>query len=171
MAAAPVPGPAPAPAAAPQGWLIVTSPDNFEISRDRGFDMAGVKAVHREAAKKLAPGDRVAFYVTKIEAFAATATALTPALEQRDPVIWRSREPNEVYPFRFAIRVDAVCPPGRYVPAETLLDSLEFVQKWPREHWRLAFQGNLHHLPLADLERIRRAIQALAAGAAPTRSP
>ncbi len=158
-------------AVASQGWLIVTSPDNFEISRDRGFDLAGVKAVHRDAAKKLAPGDKIAFYVTKIEAFAATAQALSPTLEQPEPVIWKSREPNEVYPFRFAIRVDAVCPPGRYVPAETLIDSLEFVRKWPREHWRLAFQGNLHHLPVPDYERIRRAIQALGGGGAPPSSP
>jgi len=31
---------------------------------------------------------------------------------------------------------------------------LEFTKKWPPEHWRLAFQGNLHEIPESDYERI-----------------
>jgi hypothetical protein len=30
-----------------------------------------------------------------------------------------------------------------WVPADTLVDDLEHVGKWPREHWKLAFQGQI----------------------------
>ena len=31
---------------------------------------------------------------------------------------------------------------------------MEYTKKWPVEHWRLAFQGNLHQIPPEDYELI-----------------
>ena len=52
-----------------------------------------------------------------------------------------------------------------WVPAESVKDDLEHIAKWPAEHWKLAFQGQLRTISDADsdllLERMR-----VAAGAA-----
>ena len=37
---------------------------------------------------------------------------------------------------------------------------LEFTKKWPPEHWRLAFQGNLHQVPQEDFELIASEMKA-----------
>jgi hypothetical protein len=34
------------------------------------------------------------------------------------------------------------------------------MKKWPAEHWKLAFQGNLHRIPDEDFDTLRRAIAA-----------
>ena len=34
------------------------------------------------------------------------------------------------------------------------MSRLEYLRKWPAEHWRLGFQGNVHRLPKADYELI-----------------
>jgi hypothetical protein len=36
------------------------------------------------------------------------------------------------------------------VPAESLKDDLEHIRKWPAEHWKLAFQGQLRAVSDAD---------------------
>ena len=43
---------------------------------------------------------------------------------------------------------------------------MEYVQKWPPEHWRLAFQGNVHEIPEGDFELIRAEIDKAASEAA-----
>ena len=47
------------------------------------------------------------------------------------------------------------------MPAETLVDDLQHIGKWPREHWKLAFQGQLRDVSEHDarllLERMRAA--------------
>ena len=49
-------------------WLLVSSADNFETSRARGFDIAGMKSRHRRKAERVAPGDRVAYYLVGVKA-------------------------------------------------------------------------------------------------------
>lgn len=55
-----------------------------------------------------------------------------------------------------------------WVPAATLADTLDHVARWPREHWTLAFQGQLRVVGAHDtrvlLERLRAAA-AVGAGA------
>ena len=45
-----------------------------------------------------------------------------------------------------------------WIPAETLVDRLEHIGKWPREHWKLAFQGQIRAVSEHDagvlLERL-----------------
>ncbi len=38
------------------------------------------------------------------------------------------------------------------MPAESLVEELEHIRKWPREHWKLAFQGQLRMVSDADAE-------------------
>jgi len=47
----------------------------------------------------------------------------------------------------------------RWVPADELRDQLEFPRKWPAEHWKLAFQGNIRAWPESDYLVVRRALE------------
>ena len=49
-------------------WLLVSSPENFEVSRARGFDIAGMKSRHRKKAETVAAGDTVLFYLVGLKA-------------------------------------------------------------------------------------------------------
>src|SRR5438128_2331047 len=78
----------------------------------------------------------------------------------------RHRRKAEHYPWRVPIRKEVVLPRERWVPAEGLARKLAYVSKWPPEHWRLAFQGNVHEIPEGDFELIRAEIDKAASEAA-----
>ncbi len=143
--------------------MIVTSRDNYATTKALGFTVQGVKSRHRRKAERMAPGDRVCWYLTGVQSFAATATLTSTFFEGRDP-IWVSETTGDPYPWRFRIEKDhAVAPDeaddqGRLVSAASLLPALVFVKKWPAAHWRLAFQGNLHELSAEDFSTIEHAI-------------
>lgn len=140
----------------PTYWMIVTSPDNFERTRARGFTVQGIKSRHRKKAEVMKAGDRVLYYLTGIQSFGGTATITGPAYEDHEP-IWQSK-PGEDYPWRFPMEPNVIVDDAARVPAEQLLDELQWIKKWPREHWRLAFQGNVHVLPQEDFETIETAL-------------
>ena len=142
-------------------WMIVTSPDNYERTRTLRFTQQGVKSRHRRKAERMAPGDRVCWYLTGIQSFAATATISSPYFEGSEP-IWASRsdKTGDTYPWRFKIKKDHAVDPDRAVAAQSLLAKLAFVKRWPQEHWRLAFQGNVHELDAKDFEVIEAAVAA-----------
>jgi hypothetical protein len=52
------------------------------------------------------------------------------------------------------------------VPAAELAAELEHVRRWPAEHWRLAFQGQLRTVSDADAELLERRIRERAGAAA-----
>lgn len=141
----------------PTYWMIVTSPENFATTRERGFTVQGIKSRHRRKAEKMQEGDRVLWYLTGIQSFSGTATITGLYFEGTD-IIWKSK-PGEIYPWRFPIEANTILEPEEYIRAETLLPELDFVKKWPAEHWHLAFQGNVHTLPREDFERIERALK------------
>lgn len=138
-------------------WMIVTSPDNFGRTREHGFSVQGIKSRHRKKAEKMQAGNRVLYYLTGVQSFAATATITGPYFEDHTP-IWQSK-PGEDYPWRFPIEADIVVPPAQYLKAEKMLPELEWVKKWPAEHWHLAFQGNVHALPEGDFATIENALR------------
>lgn len=148
----------------PTYWMIVTSPDNFAKTREMGFTVQGIKSRHRKKAEKMQEGDRVLWYLTGIQSFAGTATITGPYFEGTD-IVWSSK-PGEIYPWRFPIAPNTILQPDEYVKAESLLPELEWVKKWPADHWHLAFQGNVHTLPHEDFDRIERALQQRAEAAA-----
>jgi EVE domain-containing protein len=171
-------------------WMIVTSPENYERTRRLRFTQQGVKSRHRRKAERMAPGDRVCWYLTGIQAFAATATitssyfegnetiwvsdgkkergaapprrATPPALSVSRGAAARSSKTGDTYPWRFKIKKDHAVDPDRAVAAESLLAKLKFVKRWPTQHWRLAFQGNVHELDARDFDVIEAAIVAAA---------
>ena len=141
--------------------MIVTSPDNYARTRALRFTQQGVKSRHRRKAERMTPGDRVCWYLTGIQSFAATATITSPYFKGSEP-IWasRSEKTGDTYPWRFKIKKDHAVDPDRAVAAVSLLSKLAFVKRWPKEHWRLAFQGNVHELDAEDFAVIEAAVAA-----------
>ncbi|MCX7622884.1 MAG: EVE domain-containing protein [Thermomicrobium sp.] len=149
----------------PQYWILVGSPENYAATREHGFRVQGFKTRHRKKAESMRPGDRLVYYLTGIQGFAATATVVSEVYEDHTP-IWRSRDPKkaaEDYPWRVQIEPDVVLPPEDALPAEEIARELHHVQKWPPEHWRLAFQGQLHRIDEHDFASIRAALSEVAA--------
>ncbi len=138
-------------------WLLVSSADNFETSRARGFDIAGMKSRHRKKAERVAAGDRVVFYLVGVKSVGGLAEVTGQCFEDSDH-IWDSNKPGEEYPYRFPIKPRCARPKDEYLPMETIVHMLEYPKRWPPEHWTLAFQGNVHVLSDADFELIAEAL-------------
>jgi EVE domain-containing protein len=148
-------------AQAPKTWILTGSPENFAATRERGFRLIGMKERRRNQALEMERGDRIVFYLTQVGRFAGSAVIAGDLFEDRTPV-WPGKPGNpDPYPWRFEIEPEVVLDDQEWVPAEELKDELEHVRKWPAEHWRLAFQGQLRTVSDADaallLDRLRAA--------------
>ena len=148
-------------------WILTGSPENFEATRERGFRVIGMKEKRRLMAEQIEPGDRIVFYLTRVKALAAMVRVTSEMYEDRSK-IWPGK-PGKVdpYPWRFETEPELVLDEEDHVPAEELADELEHVRKWPREHWTLAFQGQLRTVSDADARVLEERLRA-AAGAAAT---
>ena len=145
----------------PQTWILTGSPENFEATRALGFTLIGMKERRRLQAEAMAPGDRIVFYLTKVGVFAGSVLVTSALFEDRTP-IWPGRPGSpDPYPWRLHTEPEVVLAEADQIPAEDLKDALEHVRKWPAEHWKLAFQGQLRSVSDADaavlLDRLRAA--------------
>jgi hypothetical protein len=142
-------------------WILTGSLENFRINVERGFDMIGFKEGRRRQAELFEPGDEIVFYVTGVQAFGGIARVRSGMFEDREP-IWpqgKKKRPED-YPWRVAAEPVAVLDEDDFLPAESFLGELEHLDKWPAEHWHLAFQGQLRIVSAADAARLRKRIQA-----------
>jgi EVE domain-containing protein len=153
-------------------WILTGSPENLEATRAHGFRVIGMKERRLGLAEQIAPGDEIVFYVTRVKAFAGVVRVTGEMYEDRSK-IWPGKPGKaDPYPWRFDTEPVLILPEDEWVPAEELAGELEHVRKWPREHWTLAFQGQLRTVSEADSallgERLGEAAAAGArAGAAP----
>jgi hypothetical protein len=134
--------------------MIVLSPENFEITRSRGFDMLGLKSRHRKKAERMAIGDRVLFYVAGTQIFPTTATVTSTFFEDHAP-IWVSTERRpDVAPWRVHLRSDVSLRWYEYLDARQIAPRMLYVKRWAPEDWPLAFQGQVHLLSSQDFQLI-----------------
>lgn len=134
-------------------WLLVSSPDNFETSREREFDIAGMKTRWRKASGEVEVGDTVHFYLTGVKAIGGEAVVTGKAFED-DTKIWESTKPGEVYPHRFPVKLVKARNKGQYLEVDSFIEKYEYAKRWPAKNWTLAFQGNVHRLGEADYQLI-----------------
>ncbi len=127
----------------PQTWILTGSPENYAATRSRDFSVIGLKERNRNRALEIVPGDRIVLYLTRVKAFAASILVEGELYEDRTKV-WPGK-PGKVdaYPWRFQTAPELVLDEADWVPAEELAGELDHVAKWPREHWTLAFQGQI----------------------------
>ena len=147
-------------------FILTGSLENFRASRERGFSVVGIKEGRRRLAEDLEPGDRIVFYVTGIQAFGAIARITGPLYEDRTK-IWPGKPGKaDAYPWRFDSEPGLVLDEESFLPAESIARELQHVRKWPAEHWRLAFQGQLRRVPDADGQLLAERMEAGAAARA-----
>jgi predicted RNA-binding protein len=156
----------------PRYWIVVSSPDNWQRTADRGFTVQGLKSRHRKKAELMHPGDKIVSYVTGAKAFAGVLTITSDYYEEHDNPIWVSgnkKRADEDYPFRVRVEKDVWLPEGELVDAEPLARQMEYARRYPAANWTLAFQGNVHPISESDYALIRAAIDE-AAAVSPTAS-
>lgn len=142
-----------------KNWVLTGSVENLRVTRERDFRIIGLKELRRNFGERIEPGDRLFFYVTKRQAFAGMVEIKSEMFEDRAK-IWPGK-PGKVdaYPWRFETEPILVLDEHEFVPAEQLAPKLEHVRKWPAEHWRLAFQGQIREVPEADASLIQRSLE------------
>ncbi len=137
-----------------QHWIVVGGTENFEIAKRRGFDMFGFKSTRRREASKMRPGDRLVFYLTGVMKFGGVATVTSEMYEDHERLFGSKKKPAEDYPFRVKTKAELILDPDSYLDVREFGPAMQYTKKWPPEHWRLAFQGNLHLIPVEDYEMI-----------------
>jgi hypothetical protein len=136
----------------PTTWILTASVDNHEATAARDFSVIGIKERNRNRAMEIEPGDVLVLYLTKVMSFAGAIRITGDLYEDRER-IWPGQPKNpDAYPWRFPTEPVVTLPRERWVPAEELRAELEHVQKWPAEHWKLAFQGQLRTISEHDAE-------------------
>jgi predicted RNA-binding protein len=150
----------------PTTWVLTGSPENFAATRERGFRVIGMKERRRPLAEQIEPGDLIVFYLTKVQAFGGIVRVTGEMHEDRTK-IWPGKPGKaDPYPWRFETEQVLVLDEERWVAAEDLAPELEHVRKWPAEHWRLAFQGQLRKVSDADAGLIESRLREAAAAPA-----
>lgn len=145
-------------------WILTGSPDNFAATREREFRIVGLKERNRNRALEIEPGDRIVFWLTQVQRFAGSVVVTGEMFEDREKV-WPGK-PGKVDPYqwRFETEPEIVLADDEQVPGEELAPRLEHVRKWPAEHWKLAFQGQIRPVTEGDASLLVDALRA-AAGA------
>ena len=145
----------------PRTWILTGSPENYAATKEHGFGVIGLKERNRNRALELQPGDRIVLYLTRLMSFAGSIRIEGELYEERAK-LWPGKPGKpDPYPWRFPTSPEIVLEQSDWIPAESLVDQLEHIQKWPREHWKLAFQGQVR--PVSDhdtqvlLDRMRAA--------------
>ena len=97
-------------------WVLTGSLDNFRATREHGFRVIGAKEGRRGMAEQIAPGDRIVFYVTGLQALGGIVRVTGEMYEDREK-IWPGK-PGKVdaYPWRFETEPEIVLDEDDFVP-------------------------------------------------------
>ena len=139
-------------------WMLCTTQENFDITKQRGFDVEGIDTRSRRKAVRMSPEDRIVYYVADAHGFAATATVASDHFEDHEK-IWKHHREQEDFPHRVKLQADAVLDTPYFVDGFQVGPTLEYVKKWAPEHWELAFFGMLHIIPQRDFNYLEVEIQ------------
>lgn len=147
-------------------WILTGSPENHAATKARDFSVIGLKERNRARALQIEPGDRIVLYATRVMSFVASIRIQGEMYEDRSK-IWPGKPGKaEAYPWRFATSLEVDLDEAHWVPAESLAPELEHVRKWPPEHWKLAFQGQIRPVSDHDAEILLDRMSAAAAAPA-----
>ncbi len=140
-------------------WIVVGSAENFEIAKERGFDMFGFKSTRRRETGDMKPGDKLIFYLTGVMKFGGVASITSEVYEDHTPVFRTEKKPGEDYPFRVRTEPDRLLDQGQWLDVKEYATRLDLTRR-RGEYWRLAFQGNLHKISDEDYETISKDVDA-----------
>ena len=143
-------------------WMVVGSPENFEIAKKRRFDLFGFKSTRRGQSESMEPGDKLVFYLTGIKKFGGIARITSESYEDHKKIFKSEKKPNEDYPFRVKTKGEIILDEHQWLDVPEFIPLLEKTKKGAMKSWSLAFQGNLHRLSTADYKLIEKAARAAA---------
>ena len=144
-----------------QAWIVVGSPENFELLRERGFDICGFKATRRKQTSEMQPGDRLVYYLTGDVQFGGIVEVTSEMFEDTSDFGLRSKsKQGEEYPFRVQTKPVLIADPENYVEVREVTDQLEKTRKFGPKKLGMAFRGNLHKISDADYQRIEELLGA-----------
>jgi len=131
-------------------WLIVTSPENFKCDRENlNFKLQGLPHRFRKQVQRMAVGDRVIYYIMKLQKFGATATIMGDYIHD-ETKLWTDTE--ELWPARRPSKPDIVLEDDELVDAKKLVPLLSFIEK--KDVWGVYFQGSIKTIPEEDFKLI-----------------
>jgi predicted RNA-binding protein len=140
-----------------QPWIVVGSPENFEVLRERGFDLAAFKSSRRRESSEMQPGDRLVYYLTGVVQFGGVVEVTGEADEDGSDIGLHSEgKPDETFPFRIPTKPVVIPEPGDYVDVREITDLLDKTRKLGPKKLGMAFRGNLHKISQPDYETIER---------------
>ncbi len=143
-----------------QAWIVVGSPENFELLRERGFDVCGFKASRRKQSGEMRPGDRLVYYLTGVVQFGGIVEVTSEMFEDISDLGLRSKsKAGEEYPFRIKTKPVVIPPPSHYVDVREITDLLDKTRALGPQKLGIAFRGNLHRISEADYEQIERLLE------------
>jgi predicted RNA-binding protein len=132
-------------------WIVVGSPENFELAKGRGFDIFGFKSTRKRESAAMKPGDKLIFYLTGVMRFGGIATVKSEVYEDHSPIFKSEKKAGEDYPFRVKAEPDRILDKDQWLDVKEYASRLEMTRR-RGEHWRLAFQGNLHRISDEDYD-------------------
>lgn len=149
-------------------WMVVMSPENFAITKERGFNLHGMRSRHRRRAQRMEPDDMVLFYVNGLRKWTAITQITSRYFESQEPV-WRSTDRSDgdkrdSFPYRVKMAPSIVLEEADYIDARVIGPRLEYVKRWVPEQWPLAFMDALHLLPQRDFRLIEGEMRKIATG-------
>jgi len=149
-----------------QPWIVVGSAENFELLRERSFDLCAFKASRRKQSGSMQPGDRIVFYLTGVVQFGGIVEVTGDGYEDdSDLGLHSDGKPDERFPFRIPTKPVLVPAPGDYVEVREITDLLDKTRKLGPKRLGMAFRGNLHRIGDADYAQIEKLLtQQLPAG-------
>ncbi len=138
-----------------QAWITVGSPENYEVLRERNFDVTAFKSSRRKQSGEMQPGDRIVFYLTQQVKFGSVVEVTGEAYEDHEDIGLESEgKPGEDFPFRIATKPVVVAKPGNEVDVREITDLLDKTRNFGPKKLGMCFRGNLHKISDADLEVI-----------------
>jgi len=142
-----------------QYWLVVTSHENFKLDRDiLGFKLQGLPHRFRRQVQKMQIGDRVVYYIMKLQKFGATAT-ITGDYQEDSSKVWI--DDNEMWPARRPSIPNIVLNDDELIDAKRLVPDLKFISN--KGKWGTYFQGSIKMIPEEDFKLIESEMKKLSA--------
>ena len=138
-----------------QAWINVGTVDNFEVLRQRGFDLSPFKSSREKQSGEMRPGDRIVYYLTKAVQFGGVVEVTGEAYEDTTDIGLESEgKPGEDYPYRIATKPVVIAKPGQAIDVREITDLLDKTRKAGPKKLGMVFRGNLHKISDADLRTI-----------------
>jgi hypothetical protein len=131
-------------------WMVVTSPENFRYDREfLKFKMQGIANRFRKQLQRMAVGDKVIYYIMKLQKFGATAT-ITGDYFYENSKVWTDED--EMWPARRHSKADIILQDDELIDAKKLVPDLSFIEN--KQKWGVYFQGSLKTIPEEDFRLI-----------------